>query len=158
MSGYVTKARPMQIFQLTAVALLGVLLASCGPAGANDPEAQMHPELLKVSPSPAKPGQTIKVRFPEETFRGIAWALEEQDGKSWHVRYYLSATTDGYGGSGSPSWWSADDAEGKGWDDIGIGGPGPDSLIIPDSIRPGTYRLCTANSMPNVCTPLSITE
>jgi hypothetical protein len=168
----------MPAFLAIALALFGVLLAGCGTAAADDPEVQMHPELLEVSPSagaknpeaqmhpellqvsasPANPGQTIKVRFPEETFRGIAWALEEQDGNSWNVRYYLIATTDGDGSSGSPSWWPANDPKGQTWEDIGVGGPGPDTLIIPDSIRPGTYRLCTANSMPNICTMLDITE
>jgi hypothetical protein len=158
-NGHAVKARPKRFFQRAAVALLGVLLAGCGAVEANDPDAQMHPELLEVSPSPAKPGQTIKVRFPEETFRGIAWVLEEQDGNSWYVRYYLIASTDGDGGgSGSPSWRPANDPKGQTWEDIGVGGPGPDTLIIPESIRPGTYRLCTANSMPNICTMLGITE
>ncbi|WP_159801375.1 hypothetical protein [Arthrobacter zhaoguopingii] len=163
MNGYPAKPRLKQLLSAAAVILLGVLLAGCGPAGAegpgaHDPSAQMRPELLDISTSPANPGRTIRIRFPQETERGIAWVLEEQYGDIWHARYFLSATTGAYGGSGSPLWWSVDDGEGRGWEDIGIAGPGPDTLIIPDSIRPGKYRLCTANSMPNVCTPLDIAE
>ncbi|WP_159616569.1 hypothetical protein [Arthrobacter zhaoguopingii] len=163
MNGYPAKPRLKQLLSAAAVILLGVLLAGCGPAGAegpgaHDPSAQMRPELLDISTSPANPGQTIRIRFPQETERGIAWVLEEQYGDIWHARYFLSATTGAYEGSGSPLWWSVDDGEGRGWEDIGIAGPGPDTLIIPDSIRPGRYRLCTASSMPNVCTPLDIAE
>jgi hypothetical protein len=163
MSEFPAKPRLKQLLPAAAVVLLGVLLVGCGPAGAqrpgaHDPEAQMRPELFEISTSPANPGQTIEVRYPEETERGIAWVLEEKDGSIWHARYFLSATTGAYEGSGSPIWWAAGDGEGRGWVDIGIAGPGPDTLIIPDSIRPGTYRLCTANSLPNICTPLDIAE
>lgn len=41
-------------------------------------------------------------------------------------------------------------------DDIGIGGPGPDLVIILAEALPGVYRICTANSSPNICTPLAI--
>jgi hypothetical protein len=118
----------------------------------------MRPELFEVSTAPASPGQTIEIRFSQNTDRGIAWVLEERHGYLWHARYFLSATTSAYEGSGSPTWWSVDDSEGRGWEDIGITGPGPDTLVIPDSIRPGGYRLCTANSRPNICTPLDIAE
>ncbi|TDK27980.1 hypothetical protein E2F48_02425 [Arthrobacter crusticola] len=118
----------------------------------------MRPELLDISTSPVDAGRTIPIRFPQETGRGIAWVFEERDGDIWHARYYLSATTGAYNGSGSPIRWSVDDGEDRGWEAIGIAGPGPDTLLIPDSIRPGPYRLCTANSMPNICTPLDIAE
>ncbi len=151
------------IFSWAAVVLFGALLAGCGAAGArgpgaHDPEAQMRPELLEVSASPVTQGQTVHVRFPEGTERGVGWVLEEQDGDTWNVRYYLSATSAGYAGSGSPTWWSADDAENKAWSAVAIAGPGPDSLTIPDSIRPGPYRLCTVNDVPNICTTLDIAE
>jgi hypothetical protein len=115
----------------------------------------MRPELMELSASQVNPGQTIEVRFPQETARGIAWVLEEQDGETWQARYYLTAVTDGYG-AGSPSWWSVDDDEGRGWEDIGIEGPGPDTLTIPDTVQPGAYRLCTVNSLQNICTTLDI--
>ncbi len=163
MSGNAARLRLKQLLPAVAVILLGVVLAGCGQAGAKGPgahdlSAQMRPELLDISTSPATPGETIRIRFPQETERGIAWVLEEQDGDIWHARYFLSATNRAYEGSGSPIWWSVDDGEGRGWVDIGIAGPGPDALIIPDGIAPGRYRLCTANSMPNICTPLDIAE
>lgn len=114
--------------------------------------------MLEVSASPASPGETIEVRFPQETDRGIAWVLEEQDGNDWHVLYYLTAAINKNDSFGSPSWWSVDDNEGKGWPDIGVNGLGPDTIEIPDSIDPGTYRLCTANSVDNICTSLDINE
>lgn len=27
-------------------------------------------------------------------------------------------------------------------DDIAIGGPGPDTLVLPDGLEPGVYELC----------------
>jgi hypothetical protein len=116
----------------------------------------MRPELLEVSDSPASPGQTIQIQFPQETDRGIAWVLEEPHGNRWRAVYYLAAAINNNDSFSSPSWWSVDDSEGKGWADIGVSGPGPDTLTIPDSIDPGTYRLCTANSVENICTVLGI--
>ncbi len=81
--------------------------------GVNGSGPQMHPELLDVPDSPAYPGQTITVRFPGGTARGLAWVLEERNGDTWQARYHLSAVTASYAGSGSPTWWSADDGEGR---------------------------------------------
>lgn len=154
--------RASQLLRRVAVMVLLGLSTGCGDAenqqqpGANDPTAQMRSELLDVSGSPASPGETIEVGFPQETDRGIAWVLEEQSGDDWSVLYYLTAAIDNNSSFGSPSWWSVDENEGKGWPDIGVGGPGPDTLTIPDSIDPGTYRLCTANSGENICTMLDI--
>lgn len=154
----------MKVFQLlrgVAVIVLLGLLIGCSDAGnqrqgANDPAAQMRPELLEVSVSPARPGETIEVRFPQETDRGIAWVLEGQNDDDWSVLYYLGAALENNNSFGSPSWRSADDNEGIAWADIGVSGPGPDTLTIPDSIDLGTYRLCTANSIENICTMLDI--
>ncbi|MFJ6281398.1 hypothetical protein [Arthrobacter subterraneus] len=155
--------RVLQLLRGVAVIVPLGLLIGCGDAGnqrqgVNDPRAQMHPELLEVSASPASPGETIEIRFPQETGRGIAWVLEEQDGNDWRVLYYLTAAIDNNHNFGSPSWWSVDDSEGRSWEDIGVSGPGPDTIQIPDSIDPGTYRLCTANSVENICTMLDINK
>lgn len=155
---------------MASAALAAALLGACGigsgsaePAGEGtqemgpyDDQAQMRPELLKVTLSPASPAQTIEVRFPEETERGVAWVLEEQEGDTWHTRWFLTAAAAGYGSGRVPNWQAADDPEEFGWEDVGIGGPGPDTLLIPDEATPGMYRLCTANSRQNICTALEI--
>ncbi|GAA1134492.1 hypothetical protein [Arthrobacter flavus] len=155
--------RALQLLRGVAVIVPLGLLIGCGDGGnqrqgANDPAAQMRPALLEISTSPTSPGETIEVRFPQETDRGIAWVLEEQSGNDWRVLYYLGAALDNNDSFSSPSWWSVDDNEGKAVPDIGVNGPGPDTLAIPDSIDPGTYRLCTANSVKNICTMLDINE
>lgn len=66
----------------------------------------------------------------------------------------MTAATDGYGTE--PTFVSVDDAEGYGVEDIGIGGEGPDRLVVPDVAPPGAYRICTANSLENICTPIEI--
>lgn len=124
--------------------------------GAYGEDAQMHPDLLEVTSSPAYPGQTAKVRFPEESPRGVPWVLEEQDGDAWRARWFLTAAAEGYDAGSVPNWQAADDPEGFGWGDVGITGPGPDTLVIPDEATPGTYRLCTVNSPENIRTTLEI--
>lgn len=137
---------------------LAVLIAGCtGPGtGPHDPGATMRPDLVKVDPVQVRPGQAVQVTFPEHTERGVAWVLEAETGESWRVEYFLTAAVSGYDNASTPNWWSADDTEGKGWDDIGVGGPGPDRLVVPDTATPGTYRLCTANSVENLCVGIEI--
>ncbi|WP_183100008.1 hypothetical protein [Nocardioides pelophilus] len=90
-------------------------------------------------------GDRVRVRWPGEQLRGIGYQLDEWTGTGWEVRYYLSAVTSGYNRKGEPTWWSVDE-DGYGWVDIGVGGAGPDVVVVPDVASPGTYRLCTANS------------
>lgn len=123
------------------------------PEGPHDPAAEMQPDLLQITPSPARVGDLIEVRFPEETLRGIGWVLESQEGDSWQQRYFLVSDE-----LGEPRWWGAEDSEGQGWEDLGVTGPGPDTLLIPDVAAPGNYRLCTANSQPNFCSELEIDD
>ena len=40
--------------------------------------------------------------------------------------------------------------------DIGVGGPGPDRVPIPEVAQPGEYRICTGNAGVNFCTPIEI--
>lgn len=156
-----TRLQPPTVRGL-GLALTGVLLAGCGATGSpqsgpETPDAEMHPELLEVSPSPLKPGQTFTVRFPEGTERGLGWTLEEQRADTWHVRYYLSSGLGDSEGDRAPSWWSAADREG-GWDALGLAGEGPDLLVVPGSATPGQYRLCTANAAKDFCTTVELTE
>jgi len=52
--------------------------------------------------------------------------------------------------------WFPLDAEGIGFPDIGVGGPGPDRVPIPDVAEPGDYRICTGNARDEFCTPIEI--
>jgi hypothetical protein len=145
------------------VVLCAVFLAGCGAAssqaGANDPGAQMQPELIEISPSPARPGHKVELRFPQETERGLGWALEEKGAGTWHLRYYLTSVPKHRATKDAPSWFAADAPEDvRGWDAIGLTGQGPEALRIPDSATPGEYRLCTANAGRNFCAPVDIVE
>lgn len=39
---------------------------------------------------------------------------------------------------------------------MGVSGPGPDEVLIPDVATPGQYRLCTANAVNNFCAETEI--
>lgn len=41
-------------------------------------------------------------------------------------------------------------------DDYGVGGPGPDGLVMPEGLAGGTWRLCTANAVDHVCVQLFV--
>ena len=161
---------------LAAVFLAGVLaLAACGdpePEGGAapppspdtsegspsadpfDPDATMQPDLMRVEPSVAEAGQEVLVTYPGGRDRGVAYVLERASGASWDTTHLMTAVTNGFGTE--PSFVSTDDAAGYGWEDIGVGGEGPDRLVVPDVAPPGTYRICTANSRENICTVIEI--
>lgn len=126
------------------------------PGAPYDPEAGIRPDLMVVTPNEVAPGDRVDLTFPAETMRGVAYVLERSTGEGWSTTHFLTSSTDGYGGS--PSWVSADDPAGYGWDDIGIAGPGPDELAIPDDATPGAYRICTANALENFCAEITLVE
>jgi hypothetical protein len=133
-------------------------------AGADHPETvetTMRPVLearwrgtMTITPAAASPGQRIALRFPEAKLRGIAFSLAAWNAEVWEVRYYLISGP----GSGdiTPVWWAVEDSEGRGWPDVGLAGPGPDYVMIPDAAPRGTYRLCTANARDEACALLTI--
>lgn len=141
-----------------------MLLAGCAtesepdqaaPDGPHDTSAEVRSELMEVEPARAEPGDILAVYFPQETERGVAFVLEEETAGGWDLRYILVA---GDESSGAADWWTAADAEGRGWDDVGIGGSGPDFVEVPDTASPGSYRICTANAVQNICTPVGVVE
>lgn len=119
-----------------------------------DAAAQMRPDLMVVTPSPAAPGETVELTFPEETPRGLGFVLERQlpDGSWDHV---YSLTVSPAGRDDIPPQWSTAD-ERLGWDDLGVGGPGPDRAVVPEPAEPDDYRICTANAGDEFCAPLRI--
>lgn len=109
--------------------LLGVvvLLAACssGP-GPLDDRAEINPDLVVASPSTVRAGDRVELTFPTEAARGEPWVLEEADGSRWLQRYLL--TSDGTGGT--PSWVGQDEPDRWGWVEVGVGRPGPDTVLI----------------------------
>jgi hypothetical protein len=151
----------MRRLTATAVAIV-VLVAGCSPVlvplpdgEPADPEAQMRPDLIVAEPVQVAPGDVLSLTFPAETMRGVHFVLERQAGNAWIHRFDL--TSDGPG----PGWqrrWSPAGAEGFAVEDIGVGGPGPDRVVIPDVAEPGTWRICTGNAGENICTTIEIVE
>lgn len=126
-----------------------------GSDGPYDADAETRPDLMVVEPSTAAPGQVVQVTYPGGRERGVAYVLERWTGATWSTTHYLTATTDGYG---TEPGWQDIGTEGYGWEDIGIAGEGPDGLIIPDNAVSSEYRICTANSLENICAEIAIVE
>lgn len=120
-----------------------------GPA---DPLAEMRPDLIVADPPAAAPGAVVGLLFPEETSRGILFVLEQRVGETWVHRYSL--TSDGPGPGWSMNWQVAGELAAV--PDIGVGGPGPDRVTIPEVAEPGDYRICTGNAGDEFCTPIQI--
>ena len=122
------------------------------PAPAN-PDAEMRPDLLVIEPAKAAPGDVVALTFPEETTRGILFVLDQRVDDGWVARFYL--ISDGPGQGWEREWWPVD-AEGFAIPDIGVGGAGPDRVLIPDITEPGEYRICTGNAGADFCAPIEI--
>lgn len=102
------------------------------------------------------PGDEVEVRWPGEEMRGVAYSMDMWTGAEWKTQFYISAVTLGYRPEARPVWW-ASEADHY-WEDIGVGGPGPDIAVVPDIADPGTYRLCTANSPQKSCVLITVKE
>jgi hypothetical protein len=123
-----------------------------GVAPAN-PDAEMRPDLLVFDPPEAGPGDVVALGFPEETTRGILFVLDQRVGDAWVTSFLL--TSDGPGAGWQREWWPVD-AEGVAVPDIGVGGLGPDRVLIPEVVEPGDYRICTGNAGADFCAPIEI--
>lgn len=117
-----------------------------------DPNAEIRPDLIEVEPQVAAPGDVVSLTFPQETLRGVLFVLEERVRDGWALRYYL--TSDGPGPGWRLSWHTADDPMAV--EDIGVGGPGPDRVPIPETAEPGAYRICTGNAGDEFCAEIEI--
>ena len=123
------------------------------PAAAN-PDAEMRPDLLVIDPVPAAPGDVVALTFPEETTRGILFVLDQRVDDAWVARFYLRSN--GPGAGWEMSWHAAADGQAMAVEDIGVGGPGPDNVPIPEVAEPGDYRICTGNAGADFCAPIEI--
>jgi hypothetical protein len=145
------------------VALAGVTVLACGTppddtsAGDADETGEvfeMRPDLMVADPEQVAPGEQVALTFPEETGRGLGFALDQQTDDGWQRRAYLTSAP-GDGPPDEPAWHPPDPR--PEWDSIGIGGPGPDVVQIPDELEPGSYRICDVMSGDeNICTPITI--
>jgi hypothetical protein len=134
---------------IAAIALTGC--SGIIPTGTpHDATAIFRPADMVADREAASPGDVVEISFPGEMTRGILFVLEEHAGASWTYRYAL--LSDGAGGAVSWQPAEADIAV----EDVGVGGAGPDRVVIPDTAAPGDYRICTGNALENVCVPIAI--
>jgi len=111
-------------------------------------------DSMDVSPQRVRPGGQVALRFPDHQMRGIAFALDAWEDGSWQTRFHL--TSDGGNLNWTPTSWTVDDAEGRAVPDVGVAGPGPDHVVIPESAGVGSYRLCTANALEEACALVTV--
>lgn len=115
------------------------------------PEPALREDLLDVAPDPAAPGEVVSVTFAEEFMRGVAWRLDRAVGDGWEPAWWMTSDANG----GRPSTVAVG-ADGIGWPDVGIGGRGPDRVLVHPETEPGDHRLCTANAVEDVCVRLTV--
>lgn len=142
--------------RLAAALLLCATLAACAsvvPAGTphEATAAVFRPASMVADRESAAAGDVVELRFPDQMVRGIMFVLEQEVGSTWVYRYLLLSDANG----GEPQWFTAD-REDVAIEDVGIAGPGPDRVVIPDVAAPGSWRLCTGNAGENVCVRLEI--
>lgn len=148
--------RGFLVLMMTAV----LEISACGPGESNTPggpldaDATVRPDLVVPQSSEVQAGRTLTLTFPQETERGIPWVLEQRDGGNWQARYLLISD----GNNTAPTWAGPAERGQWAWEDIGVEGPGPDTVLIPDGAPPGTYRLCTANAVNNFCAEIEIVD
>lgn len=65
--------------------------------GPYDPDAEVRPDLLEISPDEASPGDRVELLYPQGTSRGVGFVLEERVDDSWQVRYFLTVPDIGDG-------------------------------------------------------------
>jgi len=105
---------------------------------------------MTITPATAAPGAQIGLTYPQGFGRGIGFTLARAaDGQQI---YDLSA---GHG-TGKPGWWRVDSTNKHITPAIGVTGPGPDLLVVPDEAADGTYLLCTANAVTKACALLTV--
>lgn len=137
-------------------ALLAVALVLSGCA--DDSAPSLDPDLkgtMTVAPASATPGQEVALRFPSDSQRGIAFSLARWSKDQWDETYYLTSAW-GTSGNYTPTWWTVDDNEDRGWEQVGVSGPGPDRVLVPETATPGDYLLCTANALEEACALLTV--
>lgn len=111
------------------------------------------PTEMVARPAVVTPGQTVDLMFPTQELRGWSFTLEISEGEGWRPAFDLVAAS---GPNSEPSW--APTGEERGMADVGIGGLGPDTVVVPPVAEPGRYRLCTGNAAVEQCTTITVIE
>jgi hypothetical protein len=141
---------------IVPAALIVAMTACAGdnvvPAWPPDPDAAMRPDLIVADPPIAAPSEFVRLTFPEGTDRGILFALDAATGDGWDRRYMLISDAN----FGRPRWFLASGDPDVAIEAIGIAGPGPDRILVPDVAPSGNYRICTANAAENFCVAIEI--
>lgn len=106
---------------------------------------------FELSPPDPQAGETFAATFDPENVRGGYFTLEQWSGSEWLPPAFLLESD----ANGGPPTWAAIDGEFATLD-YGVGGAGPDGLVMPDDIETGLWRLCTANGLNDVCAQLTI--
>jgi hypothetical protein len=133
-----------------------LLLVGCGTTpGSMSVELPTPGPNARIVAEPARvaPGDVVGLSFPDQMARGILFVLEGRTANGWLPAFFL--TSDGPG----PEWemtWQPPGGAGLAVEDIGVGGPGPDHVLIPPVAQPGIYRICTANAVEKVCALIEI--
>lgn len=120
--------------------------------GPNDPDARIAPDVIRLERTQVTAGEQLEIFFPKESIRGVHFALEARDDSGWDLRHHLLSD---WGGERNPQSFPAGSPT-FAVEDVGIGGPGPDTVVIPHDAEPGEYRICTGNMRDNVCALLTI--
>jgi len=137
-----------------------VLVAGCAGSSSDlepdppQPARALRPDLMAVDPDPAAPGELVSLTFPEQTMRGIAFVLQRRIDGGWETSHLMTSNANGV------DYMDTAPVDTEAFDviDVGIGGPGPDSVRLPDGLAAGEYRICTDNAGDEFCAQIQIAQ
>lgn len=118
---------------------------SSGSAGRGEPETDVPPSVV-AEPGAPTPGQTVELLFPTDMTRDVAWHMKGFDLRSerWSEPLYL-LISDRSDAPAAPTWLPPE-AEWI-WDSVAVTGPGPDTIVIPDTAEAGLYAICPTDGV-----------
>ena len=125
----------LELGRSTATIVVVLALAACSrsserAAPEGDPVPSTVTDEVVATPARVSAGGLVVLTFPDETFRGVAWELARRDGgETSQGPFLLVAATDAFDCASCPLWYPAGEG---GSEDIGISGPGPDLVRIPE--------------------------
>jgi hypothetical protein len=102
----------------------------------------------------ARPGQVVDLTYPLGLGRGLPFYMSRWQEDHWSQPEFLLLSDAGYRKAIGPSWCTR--SERWGWRQLGVLGPGPDRIKVPDVAEPGLYRICTANTQEPHCVQLTV--
>lgn len=100
---------------------------------------------IEIQPEAPAPGDRVELRFPGNDLRGLYFRLEQRVGNDWEMTHFLISHLDRAG----PTAASVDQAIMLA--DVGVGGPGPDVVVLPEEMPTGEWRICTRGPAPVAC-------